>query len=252
MLCGDVDASSRGGEGGRVSHACARPDLLDRPFACPLGGDVLVVAVRLRRRRRIQLDEALDLESVRCVAARSSRRERDGTRPRACRATPPCPIRTAVARVARRHHPCSCRARTTVELRQEDEPPAGPDQPRRFRDPEVGISPERGAILREDKVERRVRKRDLLADRLDEREVEAGVLLQTARRRRTALVWDRPRRRARRDGPARRRSTRCRNRARRRPGPRRRRGRSASDFGLLEDAPRDLLLCPGLRGSASV
>ena len=110
-----------------------------------------------------------------------------------------------------------------------------------------GISPERGAILRKDKVERRVRKRDLLADRLDEREVEAGVLLQTASRRQ--LRWcgiDRDDARA----------------ATGQPGGEVRGATTQLDdvqarhvaedvhigFRLLEDAPGDLLLCPGLRG----
>src|SRR3954463_8454793 len=65
LRCGDVDASSRGGDGGASATLARAPDLLGRPLARPLGRDVLVVGVRLRLRRRKELDETIDLEIVR-------------------------------------------------------------------------------------------------------------------------------------------------------------------------------------------
>jgi hypothetical protein len=40
------------------------PDLLSRPLAAPLGGDVVVVDRRFRILRCLNLDEVLDLEAV--------------------------------------------------------------------------------------------------------------------------------------------------------------------------------------------
>ena len=48
---------------------------------------------------------------------------------------------------------------------QEDQPAARAQQPRRLRDPAVRVGPDRGAVLGESEVERRVRKRDALARR---------------------------------------------------------------------------------------
>src|SRR4051812_29662496 len=64
--CGERDASRGGGAGGASAIALARsPHFFGRPLPRPLGGDVVVVLVRLRVVRRVQLDQALDREVVR-------------------------------------------------------------------------------------------------------------------------------------------------------------------------------------------
>ena len=63
----------------------------------------------------------------------------------------------------------------------EDEPPVRAQQPRRLRNPAVGIAPDRGAVLGEREVEARVRQRRLLRVRLDEREVEPVLRLHRPR-----------------------------------------------------------------------
>ncbi len=60
---------------------------------------------------------------------------------------------------------------------QEDQPAAGTQQPRRLRHPEVRIGPDRGAVLRDGEVERRVRQRHPLAGCLDQREHDPRLLL---------------------------------------------------------------------------
>jgi hypothetical protein len=75
---------------------------------------------------------------------------------------------------------------------EEDQPAAGAQQPRRLRDPPVRVGPDRGAVLREGEVERRVRKRDALADTLEQRELEPELPLQLARRRQLRGVGSTP------------------------------------------------------------
>src|SRR5919198_5688609 len=57
--CGERDASSNG-----AGSAACNPELLRRPPTRPLCGDVVVVLVRLRLVRGVQLDHPLDLEAV--------------------------------------------------------------------------------------------------------------------------------------------------------------------------------------------
>ena len=89
----------------------------------------------------------------------------------------------------------------------------------------VGVGPERGAVLREREVERRVRQRHGLARRLDERELDPGLAPACAAPSRAAPASGRRRPAARRASRATPRSTRCRSRARRRRARSRRRGR---------------------------
>src|SRR6476469_2797171 len=64
LRCGDVDASRSGDDGGASATLACDPDLVCRPLACPFGRYVLVVRMRLGIRRRIELDEPVDLEST--------------------------------------------------------------------------------------------------------------------------------------------------------------------------------------------
>jgi hypothetical protein len=66
---------------------------------------------------------------------------------------------------------------------EKDQPSAGAEESCRLRDPAEGISPDRGAVFRDDKVEGRVGQRYRFADRLHEREVEPELLLHLASRR---------------------------------------------------------------------
>src|SRR5437764_7679945 len=60
---------------------------------------------------------------------------------------------------------------------QEDQPPAGSQEARRLGDPAMWIRPDRGAVLRVDDVERLVGKRNVLAVRFDQGELETRLLL---------------------------------------------------------------------------
>src|SRR5512133_4305672 len=60
---GDLEASRSGGAGGASATLAYDPEILARPLLPPLGGDSLVVAVVLRVRRRVDLDETFDLET---------------------------------------------------------------------------------------------------------------------------------------------------------------------------------------------
>src|SRR5207249_7641922 len=63
------------------------------------------------------------------------------------------------------------------------EPPARPQQPRRFWNPQLRIRPERGAVLGEREIEGRVREWHSLGRGLDERELDPGLGLHSPRRR---------------------------------------------------------------------
>ena len=79
---------------------------------------------------------------------------------------------------------------------EEDQPTAGPQQASSLRDPAVWIAPDRGAVLREGKVESGIRKRHLLRARLDERKRDPELRLTPPRGfelRRGDVDADRPR-----------------------------------------------------------
>ena len=81
-------------------------------------------------------------------------------------------------------------------LRQEDEPTARTEEPVRLRDPAVRVAPEARSVLGDGEVERCVGERHLLGVRLDQRELEPGLLLHPTRRlelRRRDVDADRPR-----------------------------------------------------------
>ena len=66
---------------------------------------------------------------------------------------------------------------------EEDQTPAGPKQTRRLRNPAVRVGPEGRSVLRESEIEGRVRQWHVLTDRLDQRELDPGLVLQPARGR---------------------------------------------------------------------
>src|SRR3954470_401531 len=184
--CGDRDASSNGAAGGAsatVQRSLARdPDLFVRPLARPLGRDVRVVRVCLRTLGRIKLDETLDLEAVlvqQVDPLAVAEMELDLLRVAPLDAT----------QVALRPQQTFGRAveihaeRDERRAAQEDQPPAGSQEARRLRDPAVRVGPDRGAVLGVHHVERLVGKRNILAVRFDQGEIEARLLLHPARGR---------------------------------------------------------------------
>ncbi len=64
---------------------------------------------------------------------------------------------------------------TSVELRRNDETPAGPEQARGLGDPAVRIDPDRRSVLRDHEVEAPGRQPGVGGIRLDERELDAGL-----------------------------------------------------------------------------
>src|SRR4051812_18526633 len=144
------------------------PDLLTRPLLRPaaihevpvlLGGTV----------RRVELVERLDLEPG----------VTEQPNPFAVRLVeiglvgPVDPLQAALRALER------LRARTLLaraergenRVAQEDQPAARPEQPVRVRDPDVGVAPDGGPVLREHHVEREVRQRRVLRSGVDQREL---------------------------------------------------------------------------------
>ena len=70
---------------------------------------------------------------------------------------------------------------------EKDEPASGPQQPRRLRDPAVGVGPDRGAIFGDREVEACVRVRHDLRVAVEQREVQSVFGLQAASRRELLL-----------------------------------------------------------------
>ena len=68
-----------------------------------------------------------------------------------------------------------------VRVAEEDQLAAAPQQPRGFRDPDVGIAPDRGAVLADDEIAHVVAQRHVLGRRVHERVAQAELLLQGAR-----------------------------------------------------------------------
>src|SRR5262249_41793141 len=66
---------------------------------------------------------------------------------------------------------------------EEDELTALTEQPRRLGDPAIRVGPDRGAVLRDDEVERCVCQRHVLSERLHELEPEPKALLTATSRR---------------------------------------------------------------------
>ena len=159
--CGEVDARTRTLPG--------LPDLLRRPAVRPRPVHPLVPRLRPLG-RRLDLDQILDLETVRAeepdplavADVEVDRRPRPATRSGACR--------SSRARAASPFGGSSVRHRERA-VDEEDQLAARPQEPRRFGDPQVGVAPDRGAVLGERDVEARVRKRHVLGRRLDQREL---------------------------------------------------------------------------------
>ena len=105
---------------------------------------------------------------------------------------------------------------------EEDELSSGSQHARRLGHPPVGVGPDGGAVLADGEVEGPVGEGQSLGRRADQREAQPELLLHARRRSATGSPWGRPRRDARRAGPARTRRRPCHSRARRRAGrPRR-------------------------------
>src|SRR3954468_5953270 len=179
--CGDRDANKSGAAGGASAMFPRGPDLFVRPLPRPLGRHVLVVRMRLGALGRVQLDETLDLEAVlvqQIDPLPVTEMELD-----LVRVAPLHPVQPALGPKQTLRRALEVHAqRDERGVAQEDQPSAGARQPRRFRNPAKRVSPDRRAVLGVDDVERLVRKRHVLAIRLDQRELETGLPLHATRR----------------------------------------------------------------------
>src|SRR5436190_2391351 len=178
---GDVDARSKGAAGGASATLARHPDLVSGPLPSPLGSDVLVVRVRLALRRRVKLDETFDLEPVRTkqvdpVAVSEVKLDLVRVRPLVL-AQSELGTHELLAHAFHRHA-----KRADSRVGQEHETPTGSEKARGFRNPAIGVRPQRGAVLGENEIEGRIRKRDVLSHSLDERKLDAGFALHPARR----------------------------------------------------------------------
>src|SRR5262249_20326313 len=147
-----VATSRLGGAGAQAEP----PNLLRRPLPRPLGRRLGVVLVRLGVVRRVELPVVEQLETVLTQDRAHLAQRRVELPPGPVPLLPVDPIEALL----RHQEPVGRRAvlgdaevpqRRTAE---EDELSAGPQQARRLGDPECGIAPDRGAILRDDYVER--------------------------------------------------------------------------------------------------
>src|ERR671924_1030649 len=172
----------------RLRRACSdgfpgNPDLLGGPAPGPFGRHVVVVRVVLRRARREAFVQGQDLEAI--LAQQPDH----------------LPVREVVVHalvLARPLDPPEIRVRaqqTLLDLAlvgraqdregrvaEEDQSPAGPKEPGRFRDPQLGIGPNRSAVLRDGDVEALIGQRDVLRARLDKLDRNAELLAHPARR----------------------------------------------------------------------
>src|SRR4051794_10180182 len=120
------------------------PDLLCRPPTRPLERDEVVIAGPLGVVPRPQLVKRLDLEPVLAqqpdpIRVRDVVLDAEVTGPRDA-VHPELRTQQSIARDAGPVGEAEC---DEHRVREEDEPPAGPKQPRRLRDPLGGIGPER-------------------------------------------------------------------------------------------------------------
>ena len=151
-------ATSTRGRADRRSSPAGDPDLLAGPLLRPVGGDVRVVLVRLGVGGRLDLDQPLDLEAVRAqqvdpLAVREVELDADPSG-HSKRCMPNC----GAGRGAPSPAPSSSEQRIDERrVAEEDEPPAGPQEPSRLGDPAVRIDPDRRAVLGDDEVDARVR-----------------------------------------------------------------------------------------------
>ena len=244
-------APLRRGRGEQEPHpTLARPpDLLRRASAAPSRASAAPRSDAASRPRAPGSRSGPRPRSRSRAGGGSSRRSRGGTRSRPRRATRSGACRSSRAAARGRAAPPRSWAQSmkSVPLTRKTSSPPGPQQPRRLRDPAVGVAPDRGAVLRDGEVEARVRQRHVLGARLDQRELEPELLLHRAgglELGRRDVDADRPARRAAR---ARRRCTPCRSRARPRPCRRRREGREAPTRARARRPSRTRAPTPGAR-----
>ena len=140
----------------------------------PLRGDGVVVLVPSRRPRA--RTARLELEDVEAGLSQEreelAERQVELGRPVVLPVEPVQPALRPLQLLA--CQPSSARAEDRERrVAQEDELAARPEQPRRLRDPAVGVAPDRRAVLGERDVERRIRQRHVLRVRLEQRELDA-------------------------------------------------------------------------------
>ena len=228
--CGDVDASSSGGAGGALIRACAPARSLPTATASPTPR-----SSGSRRGSRRRSGAKISIRSSTSKPALAQQPEQVAVAELELRRAvvlPVEPVQAALRALERLGRALEVRAENRERrVAQEDELAAGSKQARGLGDPLVRVAPDRRAVLGDDDVERRVRERDLLGVRLEERELDPGLALHLPRG--LELRGGRRRRRpgALRAARATRRSTRCRSRARSRPCRRRRAARSAPTRG---------------------
>src|SRR3954447_18507870 len=178
---GSRAAAARSTLGGGAVQA-GSPYLLGGPLPRPVGGHVGVVLVGFGVGGRLDLDQVEDLEAVRTqqpdpVAVREV-------------------VLDALVRPRKAVHPelrtlqCLHRGDVFVGRAEDDERRVAEEyelagrtqQTSRLRDPAIRVGPDRRAVLRDDEVEGRVRKRHVLSERFHELEPEAETLLTATRR----------------------------------------------------------------------
>ena len=165
------------------------------------------------------------------------RRRPTPTRTGACRSTAAAARRLPARPGRRRAWPASA----NVPLTRKTSSPPGRSSRAASGDPEVGVAPDRRAVLGDGEVERRVRERHVLARSRGGAGTRARAPPASAARSRAAPRSSRRRRRGRRAGRATPRRTRCRSRARPRPCRRRRRASATSLSGTSRMPQRDLV-----------